>query len=347
MKRRFHSAFRHHPVIATELAVAVAIAFVVLSGQALGWARWQLFALRIDGASTQSDAAPARVASWSFAFRDRAVTLRVPISVNELDAARNVDTSAMFAASGSLRAHYVSHVVRVQSRSAFIGSLADELRRVRRERGLDDDEYLELITRSVQSLRYDTVGRRVSLPVEVVASGSGVCSEKALLLAAIMLHEGYETGMWVFDSQSHVALAVGSDGAQFRDSGYSFIETTRIAYVGEYDVAFRAAGPLCRPPQFIALGGTRRYHAGREVEFILQELAVAQKRAGSPRYLPFVTQATLRQWPERFTVLAAKEEAARRLASYIRGQTDNRKAVFEWLVRAATEAAQSRPAFLH
>lgn len=348
MRRRIRSILKRRPVISSGLLVIALVFGIAGTGRGLAWARWELFTLGVDRASSIPPSTPTHVAGWSFAFGDRAVSLRVPICVRELDSARGVDTRAMFNARGSLRAHYVAHVVRSQSKSAFVDSLSRQLSLVRRERGLDDDEYLELLVRAVQSLRHATVEQRVRLPVEVVSSGFGVCSEKALLLASLMVHEGYETGMWVFDSQNHVALGVRSDTAQFGDSGYAFIETTRSAFVGEYDVAYRAAGPVSLPPQFIALGGERRYEAGAEVEYILRRLSAARQQenslgSGSRRRL---VRLDGRLGPD--PTICARGQAAHGLVSYIQGQTDDREAVFEWLLRSATKAtAQTPPALMH
>ena len=235
-----------------------------------------------------------------------------------------------------------------QSRSAFIGALSGQLRLVRDERDLDDDEYLELLARAVQSLRYGTVERRVRLPVEVVSSGFGVCSEKALLLAALMVHEGYQTGLWVFESQNHVALGVGSDAAQFRNSGYAFIETNRNAYVGEYDKTYLASGPVLRPPQFIALGGHRRYRSGAEVQFILNQLSAAKRRTDVYGSHARANVMGLGNEAVSDTAVMTEAQSARNLVSYIRGQTDQRGAAFERLLRsAARAAAEGPPAFLH
>ncbi len=348
MLRRLRSAFDRRPVGTIGLAAIVAVVVVVLVGHAVAWARWELFTWRVDHASSVPASAPRVVASWSFAFGDRAVRLRVPIQRAELEAARGVDTRAMFDATGALRAHYVRHVVRAQSGSAFIEALSRQLRQVKGERGLDGDEHLELLVRAVQSLRYDTVERRVRLPVEVVESGFGVCSEKALLLAALMVHEGYQTAMWVFDSQNHVALGVGSDAAESRDSGYAFIETTRNAYVGEYDVAYLASGPVSRRPHFIELGGSRRFQAGAQVEYILRELSAAKQRSDALGKHARVTAARLGQRVVSDPALTTQALAARKLVRYIRGQTDERNAVFERLLRSAAEsAARERPALIY
>lgn len=349
MKQRLWKAWLRHPFLGSGLTAALAIACLAAGVQAVGWLRWELFALRIDLASARSDATSpagrASDASWSFAFRDRAVRLAVPVSAEDLDAARAVDTSAMFRARGALRAHYVSRAVVALSRSAFIDSLAAELRAVRRERGLDDDEYLELIARSAQSLRYGTVGARVRLPVEVVASGFGVCSEKSLLLAALMLHEGYETGMWIFDSQNHVAVAVASDGARFRGR-YAFIEPNRVAYIGEYDIVYRAGGPVFRAPQFVALGGRKTYGSGKQVEYILGQLESAKKRARLAGPYVQVRVGSPASVVQRRAEVVGESDSARALVSYIRGQADDRKSVFARLALMAAQPPAVSPALV-
>lgn len=341
MFRMLFAHFRRSPVVTTMLAIVVLWAAVLCAAQIAAWGRWQVFSAELELAGRAHDPSPGRatISSWSFAFGDVAVRLRVPVAPVELERARKVDTGPVFLARGKLREAYVVRLVRAQSESCFIGGLATELRRVRDERGLDDDEYLELLVRAVQSLPYGIEGWRVRLPVEAVASGFGDCADKALLLGALMIHEGYKTGMWVLDSQGHAALGVASDGATFRDSGYAYIETTAVSYIGQVADGFRAAGPIASPPQFIPIGGTRVYRAGREVEYILRELAQAQE--SSARLEPYVrlanfdTEARGAQYQE----LALQRLSAAGLAAYIRGQSDQREAVFERLVVAASKAA--------
>lgn len=345
MLGRFRIVLRRRPVLAAA-SVLVAMGLLAFCAvQAVGWARWQVFALRIDAASRVQDALPTQTkfASWSFAFRNRAVTLRVPVDLAELARARQVDTGQVFLARGSLRSRYVACIVRAQSKSGFIDGLAQELRRVRSERGLDDDEYLELMVRAMQSLPYGIQGWRVRLPVDVVSSGFGDCADKALALGALMVHEGYKTGVWVLDSQNHAALGVASDAATFRDSGYAYIETTCVSYIGQVADKYRAAGPVARPPQFIAIGGTRRYRAGYQVEYILRELAAAQESSALLEPYVRLLGTSPESWRVRYRDLALRREAAIRLATYIRGQSDEREAVFERLVASTANVEAGGP----
>jgi hypothetical protein len=333
------------PVLTTAVVMVCAVVLAVGALQAIGWARWQVFAVRIDAASRTQAASPTgrSFASWSFAYRDRAVTLRVPLDRAELARARGVDTAAVFRARGTLRSHYITRIVRAQSEGRFIEGLAEALRSVRRERGLDDDEYLELLARAVQSLPYGTEGQRVRLPIEVIASGYGVCSEKTLVLGALMVHEGYDTAMWVLDSQNHVAVGVASDAATFRDSGYAFIETNHASFIGQVAKEYRAAGPVASPPQLIEFGGTRRYRSGHEVEYILRELRAAQETSAVLESYSHLFGSVATMLREENEDLPGRRAAARSLADYIRGQTDEREAVFERLVASAAISAVGGP----
>jgi hypothetical protein len=333
------------PILTTAVGLVAVAVFTAGVLQVVGWARWQAFAVRIDAASRPQGVSPAgeSVASWSFAYRDHAVRLRVPVDRSELARARDVDTAAVFRARGALRSHYVTRVVRAQSQSRFIDGLAEELRVVRRERGLDDDEYLELLARAVQSLPYGTKGQRVRLPIDAVASGYGVCSERALVLGALMVHEGYDTAMWVLDSQNHVALGVASDAATFRESGYAFIETNRASFIGQVAEEYCAAGPVASPPQLIVLGGTRRYRSGHEVAYILSELRAAQETSAVLASYSYFFGSVATRFREENEDLPRRRAAARALVDYIRGQTDEREAVFKRLVASASMTAAGGP----
>ena len=221
--RRFAS---HRPLLAAAVVVALTVVANLPFVQVVGWARWSVFARRIHDASSirAATARPTAYAEWSFAFRDRAVRLRVPLDASELARARDVDTASMFRARGSLRALYVKRVVAAQSESNFISGMADALAAVRAERGLDYDEYLELIARAVQSLPYGTREERVRLD-RLIAS---LASATPPILA--------ERGLAI----------VQSDAGDFAGDGYPGIEVADRRRWGRTEFTFlrrtRAAG---------------------------------------------------------------------------------------------------------
>jgi predicted CXXCH cytochrome family protein len=137
---------------------------------------------------------------------------------------------------------------------------------------LDSDEYVELLSRAVQSVPYGTPDWQIRLPATLIEDGRGVCTDKSVLLAALLLHEGYDTGIWIFDTQHHAAVAVRGAGLGFGGTRYSFIETTREAYVNEYDDELLARGTYIAPPRLVRLGGSAIYTADDEASFVADEL---------------------------------------------------------------------------
>ena len=99
---------------------------------------------------------------------------------------------------------------------------------------LTSDEYIELLTTYVQNIPYKTSGREIKFPIETVIDGWGDCDDKSILLAGLLDKKGYDAGVFLFIKDDHMAAGVkGGSQTEYEDSGYSLIETTRYAYVGE------------------------------------------------------------------------------------------------------------------
>ncbi len=179
----------------------------------------------------------------------------------ELEALRDFPAEKAFHYRGRWRARFVSTLVDMQVRCGFLDEIAIQLRNSARRLRLDDDEYLEFLVSAVQSIPYVAPDSGVRTPVEVVYEGEGICTEKSVLLASLMVHEGYDTVMWSFRSQHHVAVGVATSGPSYRDTGYAFIETTSRAFIGQVDPVYRGAGPVYSPPEQIEFGGVKRYEA--------------------------------------------------------------------------------------
>jgi len=331
---------KHRPLLTAVLFLSALGLFALGFSQLVGLVRCEVFARQVESIDEHPSSAEL-TASWSFAFGDRACRLEAPIRWSDVERSRDIDTRAVFESRARLREDYVARLVLAQSRSDFVDGLAEQMRAVKNERRLDDDRYLELMTRAVQSIPFGSREARMRLPVEVVASGYGVCSEKSLLLAALMLHEDYDTAFWVLESQNHVAPAVAVDGADFRNSGYAFIETTRLAYIGEVSNRDRAAGPVARPPRLIRLGGTKRYGAADQVAYILSELERAEMREGLLRpalaHVAFMPE----KWRPTYEAALRERQSARRLVRYLRGQSDDPMAAYAYLTGSATSSTGS------
>lgn len=343
MRQRRQKGPQHRPFTTAAVFACGFAVFALGVSQTYGLARCEVFTRRVEAIDRNTAGAAATTASWSFAFGDLACTVSVPVYETELDRARSIDTRSVFLSGGKLREDYVRRLVEAQSRSDFVDRLSADLRSVKADRNLDDDRYLELLVRAVQSIPFGSVDGRMRLPVEVVSSGFGVCSEKSFLLAALMLHEGYDTVFWVLESQNHVAPGVAVNGGpDFRDSGYAFIETTRLAYIGEVSAENRAAGPVARPPQLIKLGGTKRYEGGQQVAYILGELERAERTSKHLRPYLTLVGSTPRAAGNAYALAQREAQLASRRVAYLRGQSDEPEAAYAYLVGSAPSSASVR-----
>jgi hypothetical protein len=293
-----------------------------------------VFLGEVGALNTESDQELSCI-SWTFPFRERNVTVTARLSAGELEKAEDVVTEDVFTTDGWLRDRYVRGLIETQSHSPFVARLAADLAGTAREMGLDDDGRLELMVAAVQAIPYGEICREIRLPVETVAYRSGVCTEKTVLLGALLLHDGWDTCVWVFDSQRHVAIGVGGDAATFRDSDYVFIETTGPAYVGQAAAGYRSCGPIADPPQTIHVGGDRAYGSGDQIAYILGILEIAER--GSRRLEPYGEYAedTAGALGQRYRRYANVAERAGVLADYIEQNTHDRPAVYERLRREA------------
>lgn len=272
--------------------------------------------------------------TFPFRYHGRTRFVAVPVDADELRAARELDASAVFSTVGPLRAGYVRALVRSQARSRTVGVIAAQLFALRTSMGLDSDEYLELIARFVQEIPYGKIDTEVRLPAEIVASGSGVCDDKSVLLAALLVHEGYDTAVWAFDSQAHAAVGVRGLGSGMLGSGYAFIETTRPSYVGQMGGTLGSYAEWRREPQLVRVGGSRRYRSDLEAAFVAGALERARRheRRLSP-YLRYVQSAPPR-WEPAYRSAALRQTESGRLAALISASSDERERLFELLTRS-------------
>ncbi len=106
-------------------------------------------------------------------------------------------------------------------------------REIRDEKGLDADEYLELITAFVQQLPYRTLNDTdPKYPVETLVEGTGDCDDKSLLLAGLLAREGYRVSLLYFPDEKHMAVGVGATEGTFWNTDLAYVETTNLSLVG-------------------------------------------------------------------------------------------------------------------
>jgi len=318
----------------------VRLAFVVLAlvglcwwsvAQLSGWTDWAVFSDRLRRLERGVGGGTTKTVTLAFRYRGRSRAVSVGVDADYLVSAHALETSQVFGSTGMLRDAHVATLVQVESEGRFVGDLARELRGLRTEMGLDSDEYVELLGRVVQSVPYGTPAWQIRLPVTVAAESRGICTDKSVLLAALLLHEGYDTGIWVFDTQHHAAVAVRGNSTGFAGTPYSFIETTREAYVNEYDEDLLARGIYVAPPRLIQLGGTTLYTAASESSLVADELRRSQRSSEALAPYRSYAEAAEDPWRGSYAALAEQHEVVTRRAEWIRANSDNRAMVFDAL----------------
>lgn len=324
-------------VPARTWAAAACAAAVLLSATALSdTVRVASYRASLAAAFSPEPSGDTVPASWSFPFQSTRAMVDIEIDRAELQAASRIETARIFDARGRLREGYIQGVVAEQARSDVLDRLVAEFRRIRRERELDSDEYLELMTAAVQSIPYGDTEVDTLLAPEVLAGGNGICTDKSLLLASLLVREGYDTVVWVFSTQRHVAVGVRSTRAQFRGTGYAFIETTAPRFVGQASQEYRAPGPVADPPTQIALGGSRAYTAGGEVELVLAELRRLEPLAREQLRLAGIARTAARH-RERYAERALESWMADAYVRFIMANTHDRKGVYAVVVGPKSE----------
>lgn len=193
--------------------------------------------------------------------------------------------------------------------------LYDELlrgfRKIKTEKGLSDDEYLELITTFVQSLRYETLADNpAKFPVETVVDGSGDCDDKSLLLAGLLSREGYRIALMSFGPEEHMAVGIVADDYLYKNTDYTYIETTNISFVGIPADTLRGGRILQSSPVIMPIGnGTKIYTSGKETRSIRSAYIQSEQivKELEPQIISLESELKIRQ--EKITQLESQMQS--------------------------------------
>ena len=233
------------------------------------------------------EGAPSHPVSFTYAFEESVVTLTVPINGSVFYGAQRAAKNATVARDLPDEAWVPGYYLAFLSDPAqdgFYRDLLSEFSRIRAEKELDSDRYLELMAVGVQSLPYRTKGDGVPrFPVETFAERSGDCDDKSLLLAGLLAREGYRVSLLLFDAEDHMAVGIAAEGCRYRNTSYAFLETTNLSLVGIPPEKIQGPIPvLTSDPVVIPVGGgTTAYGACGETLAINAALLSAGKAADS------------------------------------------------------------------
>ena len=254
-------------------------------------------------------------AKIAFPFRHLNFSFTIPVSRALYEGAKSSSRTARVPAGiqDAWMQGYYSAFAQSPHLEPFYKVLLTELRKIRREQNLTDDEYVELLTAYVQSIPYDheklaSIELAPRYPVETVVENRGICSDKTILLAGLLAHEGFACAVLHFAKENHVTVGIPApEGFDFMGCGYAVAETTAISYIG---AASSEYGVCENRPKIFPIGhGTKVYDSIRETVKILAvqhelEDSIAQ---GSPLFTEIVyVQKKINSLKESLT--ASKKE---------------------------------------
>ena len=211
--------------------------------------------------------------SHQFPFEKTTVALTIPVNVSVYEGAKQAEKATTVYGNISetvwLSQSYRAMVQDPAQDNLYTAILADA-DTIRLQQKLSDDEYLELIVVYIQSLKYETREQNpAKFPVETVVDRAGDCDDKSLLLAGLLSREGYPVALFLFGPESHMAVGVGSDDYLFKNTGYTFVETTNYSFVGVPTDKLGGNLTLYSDPVIIPISnGTKFYGSGSETRYI-------------------------------------------------------------------------------
>lgn len=252
-----------------------------------------------DVASLQSS--PLMI-SHQFPFENTLVNLTIPVNTSVYTGAKQsekVTTVYGNISEAIWLAQSYRSMIQDPAQDGLYSALIAETEAVRLHQELSDDEYLELMTVYVQSLRYQTREQNpVKFPVETVVDRAGDCDDKSLLLAGLLSRQGYPVALLLFGPESHMAVGVGSDDYLYKETGYAFVETTNYSFIGVPTDRLGGNLTLYSDPLLIPVSnGTKLYRSGSKTLYIQDMYESSDRKAKDlqPQIKSMVADLTLQQ----------------------------------------------------
>ncbi|MGD1005474.1 MAG: hypothetical protein ABR887_08645 [Methanoregulaceae archaeon] len=220
---------------------------------------------------------------YIFPFENTIITLGMPVNGSVYAGAKASDKEVTVYGNVSERdwitPSYLA-MINDPSQEEFYQNLLIRFRQIRDKYQLSDDEYLELIAVFVQSIKYETIGENpAKFPIETFAEKSGDCDDKSLLLAGLLSHEGYQTALLSFPEESHMAVGISCPGMQYKDTGYVYLETTNLSFVGVRPDELVGGIILHSEPLVIPIGtGTKIYGKCDQTSYIHGMYITSEKK---------------------------------------------------------------------
>ncbi|MDO9550414.1 MAG: hypothetical protein Q7J03_05515 [Methanoregula sp.] len=260
--------------------------------------------------------APPIISTHSYPFEQGEITITIPVSDAVYRSAKLANKEVTIYGNISeeewVTDSYRS-MVNDPAQEDLYGALIREFKQIKNDKNLSDDEYLELITTFVQSLRYETLtDNPAKFPVETVVEGSGDCDDKSLLLAGLLSREGYGVALMSFGPEQHMAVGVAADDYLYKNTSYTYIETTNFSFVGVPADTLKDGLTLQSNPVIIPIGnGTKLYTSSKETHSINNALMLSEQKANELEPQLKSLKFDLKDQQERITQLEAQMQSLR------------------------------------
>lgn len=300
------------------LSVVLATALLLAGSGCLDLLPWTRPPVVYPSITPVQGGAMSRPPVYRFPFQDFSVTIDVPVDATVYAGARNADKGARVfdqdITEDEWRAGIYRALMEDPEQEGFFAGLLSALRGVRDSRALDSDEYAELLAVFVQSIPYETQkSSDPRFPVEVYVDGAGDCDDKSLFLASLLAREGYRAALLYFGPEAHMAVGVGCSGPGYRQTGYAYIETTNVSFVGLPPRELADGVRLESFPTVIPVGsGTLNYTRCPETAALSRAMEKMGDEAESLRVrIRDLEEALLQKKPELDAMRAEMEEMKR------------------------------------
>jgi len=285
---------------------------------------------------------------YTFPFEQAAVTLTVPINGSVLAGARAADKEVIIYGNVSERdwvAQTYLAMINDPNQEEFYRDLITRLREIKEKNALTDDEYAELMAVFVQSLDYENIRENaVKFPIETFVDRSGDCDDKSLLLAALLSREGYRAALFSFPDESHMAVGITCTGTDYKKTGYAYIETTNVSFVGVPPDGLAGGIQLRSVPTVIPVGNGIKTYTGCDQTLYLNEMyrvseqkfsELSQKAPAMRAELQALSDSrNIKAYNQRVPVYNNMVDTMKQYAdihNYILAHQHDRKGTYEWV----------------
>ena len=223
----------------------------------------------------------------SFQFEGQPTSISIPVNGTVYYGAQGAKKEALLSEdvpdSVFIPAYYLAFLDD-PNQEEFFHALTGAFRDARARDSLDDDEYLELMTVAVQSLTYENEGTLTApkFPIETYVDGAGDCDDKSLLLAGLLGREGYTVALFYFKPEEHMAVGVKGYGCDYQGTGYGYVASTNLSFVGVPTPLLAGGVTLSSVPLVIPVAnGTKLYGKCQDTMAIEDALERTEARAAS------------------------------------------------------------------